>query len=64
VGAGAIVALRSEESHSFKARALAILFTGVVTLLPVQLVGEVALLPTPILPFKAIGVADHLSELD
>jgi hypothetical protein len=30
----------------------------------VRLVGEVALIPTPILPFTAIGVADHLSELD
>jgi hypothetical protein len=64
VGAGAVVALRSEESHSFKARALAILFTGVVTFLLVRLVGEIALIPTPILPFMAIGVADHLSELD
>ena len=64
VGAGAIVALRSEESHSFKARALAVLFTGVVTFLLVRLVGEIALLPAPILPFTAIGVADHLSELD
>jgi hypothetical protein len=64
VGAGAIVALRSEESHSYRARAVAVLLTGVATFLLVRLVGEVALLPTPILPFTAIGVADHLSELD
>jgi hypothetical protein len=64
VGAGAIVALRSEESHSYRARALAVLLTGLATFVLVRLVGEVALLPTPILPFTAIGVADHLSELD
>jgi hypothetical protein len=64
VGAGAMIALRLEESQSFKARALAVVFTGVVTFLLVRLVGEVALIPTPILPFTAIGVADHLSELD
>jgi len=64
VGAGAIVALRLEQGHSYRARILAILLTGLATFVLVRLVGPVALLPAPILPFTAIGVADHLSELD
>jgi hypothetical protein len=35
---------------------------SVYTLLLVALTGAVALLPAPIFPFTAIGVADHLSE--
>jgi len=64
VGAGAIVALRLEPDHSYRARMLAILLTGLATFVLVRLVGSAALLPAPILPFTAIGVADHLSELD
>jgi len=64
VGAGAIVALRAEPGHSYKSRALAILLTGVATFVLIRLVGTAALLPAPILPFIALGVADHLSELD
>jgi hypothetical protein len=64
VGAGAIVALRAEPAHSYKTRALAILLTGAATFILVRLVGSAALLPAPILPFIALGVADHLSELD
>lgn len=64
VGAGAIVALRLGQDHSYRARMLAILLTGLATFVLVRLVGSAALLPAPILPFIAIGVADHLSELD
>jgi len=64
VGAGAIVALRLEQTHSYRGRMLAILLTGLATFVLVRLVGSAALLPAPILPFTAIGVADHLAELD
>jgi hypothetical protein len=64
VGAGGIVALRPDPSHSYRARAVAVLLAGLATFVLVRLVGSAALLPAPILPLTAIGVADHLSELE
>jgi hypothetical protein len=62
VGAGGIVALRLDPSHTYKSRAFAVLLAGLATFVLVRLVGSVALLSGPILPLIAIGVADHLSE--
>jgi hypothetical protein len=62
VGAGGIVALRPEPARNFRARAIAVLLTGLATFILVRLAGSAALLPAPILPLTAIGVADHLSE--
>jgi hypothetical protein len=62
VGAGGIVALRSDDAHSWRARALAVVAAALYTLVLVRTVGAAALLPAPIFPFTGIGVADHLSE--
>ena len=62
VGAGGIVALRPEPSRNFRAHAIAVLLAGLAKFVLVKLVGSAALLPAPILPLTAIGVADHLSE--
>lgn len=62
LGAGGIKALRMDADHNVRARALAVGAASVYTLLLVALTGAVALLPAPIFPFTAIGVADHLSE--
>ena len=62
VGAGGIVALRADEGHTWKARALAVLVASVYTMVLVRVAGAAALLPAPIFPFTGIGVADHLSE--
>ena len=62
VGAGGVVALRADADHSWRARALAIIFAVVYTFVLVRMASSLALLPAPIFPFTAIGVADHLSE--
>jgi hypothetical protein len=62
LGAGGIKALRMDADHNVRARALAVLAASAYTLVLVALTGAVALLPAPIFPFTAIGVADHLSE--
>jgi hypothetical protein len=62
IGAGGIAALRADLAHSTRARALAILAVTVFAYLSVRSIGTTALLLAPILPFTALGVADHLSE--
>jgi hypothetical protein len=62
VGAGGVVALRSDEGHTWKARAIAVAVAAVYTFVLVRVAGSVALLPAPIFPFTGIGIADHLSE--
>jgi hypothetical protein len=62
VGAGGIAALRMDEPENRRARALAVLFASVYTLVLVHLAGALVLLPAPIFPLTAIGVADHLAE--
>lgn len=62
VGAGGIVALRSDEPHNWRARAIAVAVAAIYTLVLVRILGSVALLPAPMFPFTGIGIADHLSE--
>ena len=62
VGAGGVITLRSDGDHNWKARALAVAFAVVYTFVLVRTASSLALLPAPIFPFTAIGVADHLSE--
>jgi hypothetical protein len=62
VGAGGVVALRADVDHNWRARALAVLFAVVYVFVLVRMASALALLPAPIFPFTAIGVADHLSE--
>lgn len=62
VGAGGVVALRADADHNWRARALGVAFAVVYTFVLVRMASSLALLPAPIFPFTAIGVADHLSE--
>ena len=62
VGAGGIQALRMDYPQNWRARALGVLVASVYTLLLVRLAGALVLLPAPIFPLTAIGIADHLSE--
>jgi hypothetical protein len=62
VGAGGVAALRMDADHSVRDRVIAVLAASAYTLALVHTVGGLALLPAPIFPFTAIGIADHLSE--
>ena len=62
VGAGGCIALRRDEAHSLRTRAAAVAFAALYTFLLVRSVSVLALLPAPVLPLTAIGLADHVSE--
>jgi hypothetical protein len=62
VGAGGCIALRRDDPHSLRTRAVAVAVAAVYTLVLVRSVSVLALLPAPVLPLTAIGVADHVSE--
>ena len=62
VGAGGIVTLRADAEHNWRARALAVAFAVAYTFVLVHMASSLALLPAPIFPFTALGIADHLSE--
>jgi hypothetical protein len=63
IGAGGIVAMRSDLDRAWKARALAIAIVSAWAFLTVRSVSDVALLLAPVLPFTSIGVADHLVQI-
>jgi hypothetical protein len=62
IGAGGIVALRSDIGHSWTLRAAAVLVAALYTFVLVRVGGSMALLPAPILPFTGLGIADHIAE--
>ena len=62
VGAGGVVALRSDAAHTWRSRAVGVAVAAVYTFVLARAAGAIVLLPAPIFPFTAIGVADHLSE--
>jgi hypothetical protein len=62
VGAGGVSALRADDAHNWKARALAVLAASVYVFVLLRTASDVALLAAPILPFTSLGIADHLSE--
>ena len=62
VGAGGIVALRADDAHNWRARALAVLAATAYTFVLVRTAGAITLLSAPVFPFTALGIADHLSE--
>jgi hypothetical protein len=62
VGAGGVVALRADEGHNWRARAMAVGLAVLYVFVIVRVSSALALLPAPIFPFTAIGIADHLSE--
>ena len=62
VGAGGVAALRRDSDETVRARVLAVVFAVVYTFVLARVAGGLVLLPAPIFPFTAIGIADHLSE--
>ena len=62
VGAGGCIALRRDDAHSLRTRAAAVAFAALYTFVLVRSASMFALLPAPVLPLTAIGIADHVSE--
>jgi hypothetical protein len=62
VGAGGVVALRIDASHSRARRAAGVAVAAGYSFVLVRLAGPVALIAAPIFPFTALGLADHYSE--
>lgn len=62
VGAGGIAALRSDGPHTWQTRAAALAFATVYAFALVRTIGAATLLPAPIFPFTALGLADHYAE--
>jgi hypothetical protein len=62
IGAGGCVALRRDDAHSLRTRVIAIAFAAFYTFVLVRSASLLALLPAPVLPLTAIGLADHVSE--
>jgi hypothetical protein len=62
VGAGGIQALRMDEPQNWRARAWAVVVAAAYTFVLARVAGALVLLPAPIFPLTAIGVADHLTE--
>lgn len=62
VGAGGVAALRRDADDELRPRVVAVIIASLYTLVLVYTAGGIALLPAPIFPFTAIGIADHLSE--
>lgn len=61
-GAGGVVALRAEEYHSLRTRALAVAIAVVYTLLMLFIIPEAALLTGGFVSLLAVGIADSFSE--
>lgn len=62
VGAGGIVTLRGDPDHGWRRRAAAVAFACVYTFVLVRVASALVLLPAPIFPLTAIGLADHWAE--
>ena len=62
VGAGGVAALRRDVDDELRPRVVAVAVASLYTLVLVYVAGGIVLLPAPIFPFTAIGIADHLSE--
>lgn len=62
IGAGGIAALRADRAHETRYRALAVFAAAAYAYVLVRFAGGAVLLMAPVLPFTAIGIADHLAE--
>ncbi|HEX2577468.1 MAG TPA: hypothetical protein VHK88_14030 [Aquihabitans sp.] len=62
LGAGGVVALRADAGHTWRSRALAVVVASVYVFVLVRVAAVLALLPAPVFPFTAVGMADHLVE--
>lgn len=60
--AGGAVALRFDEATSARSRTIAVVAVTAYVFVMLRMVGDVAVLLAPVLPFTALGVADHLAE--
>jgi hypothetical protein len=63
VGAGGIAALRPDAASSTRARIVAVIIASALVFLLLRTATVTGLLLAPVLPFTAIGLADHVSEL-
>lgn len=62
VGAGGIVALRSDPLHTWKSRAVAVCIAAAYAFVLARVAGAAVLLGAPIFPFTSVGIADHIVE--
>jgi hypothetical protein len=62
VGAGGMLALRRDPPQTRKARVIGVVVAAAYTFALVHTVGAIALLPAPIFPLTALGLADVLME--
>lgn len=62
VGAGGVVALRADEPGAWKARAAAVALAATYTFILARAAPALALLPAPIFPFTAVGLADQVQQ--
>ncbi|HVM51801.1 MAG TPA: hypothetical protein VM262_01265 [Acidimicrobiales bacterium] len=62
IGAGGVTALRADEPHTSRSRALAVAVVSVYVFVLARTAGDLVLLAAPVFPFTALGVADHLAE--
>jgi peptide/nickel transport system permease protein len=60
--AGGVVALRIDRGNSPRGRALAVVLATIYAFVLVRLAPEAAVVAAPVLPFTALGIADHLRE--
>jgi hypothetical protein len=62
IGAGGAIALRADPADDWRARALGVAVAAAYFFVLVRTLGALTLLPAPVFPLTAIGIADHLSE--
>lgn len=62
VGAGGVVALRKDLPHDWRTRAAGVAVASAYTFVLLRTTSVLVLLPAPIFPLTAIGLADHWSE--
>jgi hypothetical protein len=59
IGAGGAVALRPEPGHTWRPRAVGVAVAVVYTYCLLRTASALALLPAPVFPLTAVGLADH-----
>lgn len=62
VGAGGVVSLRKDLPHDWRPRAVGVLLAATYTFVLARTISGLVVLPAPIFPLTAIGIADHWSE--
>lgn len=62
LGAGGAVALRRDPDHDLRTRGWAVVVAALYCFVLARVAGAAVVVATPVLPFTALGVADHLAE--